>query len=44
MKPYMDMNGKGRWAEVWGDKVKAKIKRIFKKSARKANKKEIDRI
>lgn len=34
MKPYMNPKGKGLWAYTWGDKVKRKIKRIFKKSAR----------
>lgn len=39
MKPYMNLNGKGKWAYFWGDKVNRKLKRIFKKSARAQNKK-----
>ena len=35
MKPYADLNGKARWSLFWGDKVKKKIKKVFKKSARK---------
>ena len=35
MKPYADLNGKAKWSLFWGDKVKKKIKKIFKKSARK---------
>ena len=41
MKAYMNPLGKGRWAAVWGDKVKAKIKGVFKKSERQSGKKEI---
>lgn len=39
MKPYMNLKGKGLWAFFWGDKVPAKLKRIFKKSQRQQNKK-----
>jgi hypothetical protein len=35
MKPYVDLNGKAKWSLFWGDKVKKKIKKFFKKSARK---------
>ena len=35
MKPYVDLNGKAKWSLFWGDKVKKKIKKGFKKSARK---------
>lgn len=35
MKPYADLNGKAKLAYLWGYKVKKKIKKIFKKSARK---------
>ena len=35
MKPYVDLNGKAKWSLFWGDKVKKKIKKVFKKSARK---------
>lgn len=35
MKPYADLNGKAKWSLFWGDKVNKKIKKIFKKSARK---------
>lgn len=41
MKPYADLNGKTRWSFFWGDKVKKKLKRIFKKSARKNAKLDI---
>ena len=34
MKPYTNLNGKAHWSLFWGDKVKKKIKRLFKKSAR----------
>lgn len=34
MKPYANINGKAKWNYFWGDKVKKKIKKIFKKSAR----------
>ena len=39
MRAHMDYNGKGRWAEFWGDKVTKKMKRTFSKSARQKNKK-----
>lgn len=35
MKPYVDLNGKAKWSLFWGDKVNKKIKKLFKKSARK---------
>jgi len=38
MKPYMNLQGKGKWAYDWGDKVKKKLKRIFSKSARQLSK------
>jgi len=41
MKVYMDYSGKGRWSSFWGDKVKPKFKRIFKKSARQSAKRQI---
>ena len=41
MKAYMNPMGKGKWAAVWGDKVKTKIRRIFKKSERQLIAKEI---
>jgi len=40
MKPYMNLQGKGKWKYFWEDKVKRKIKRIFKKSMRQLNKKQ----
>jgi len=39
MKPYMDINGKGKWWYFWGDRVSKKLKKIFKKSQRQKNKK-----
>ena len=39
MKAYMNIDGKGRFSNYWGDKVKKTIKRKFKKSARQMNKK-----
>lgn len=39
MKPYQNLKGKGLWAWTWEDKVKPRIKRIFKKSQRQINKK-----
>lgn len=39
MKPYMKNDGKGKWVYFWGDKVKSKFKKIFKKSQRQENKK-----
>lgn len=36
MKAYMNHNGKGRWSSFWGDKVKPKFKKVFKKSGRQA--------
>jgi len=41
MKPYMNLSGKGKWANFWGDKVLKKFKKIFKKSERQKAKKEI---
>jgi hypothetical protein len=41
MKPYVNSNGKAKWSLFWGDKVKKKFKKIFKKSARQKLKKEI---
>jgi len=41
MKPYMNLKGKGHWANFWGDKVTKKFKKIFKKSERQKGKKEI---
>lgn len=35
MKPYTNPNGKAKWSLFWGDKVKKKIKKLFKKSGRK---------
>jgi hypothetical protein len=35
MKPYVDLNGKAKWSLFWGDEVSKKIKKFFKKSARK---------
>ena len=35
MKPYTNINGKAKWLLFWNDKVKKKIKKLFKKSARK---------
>jgi hypothetical protein len=43
MKQYMNPKGKGFWANFWGDKVKTKIKRVFKKSARQAGKNEANK-
>jgi hypothetical protein len=40
MKPYADLTGKAKGATYWGDKVKKKIKKVFKKSARRQGKKE----
>ena len=37
MKPYADLNGKAWKALFWGDKISKKIKKLFKKSARKFN-------
>ena len=34
MKPYCNLNGKARWSLFWGDKVRKKTKKLFKKSAR----------
>jgi hypothetical protein len=39
MKPYANPFGKVAWSIFWGDKVKKKIKNLFKKSARQASKK-----
>ncbi len=41
MKPYVNLTKKARWSLFWGDKVKKKFKRIFQKSQRQINKKEI---
>jgi hypothetical protein len=35
MKPYTNLNGKAKWSLFWGDKVKKKIRNLFKKSGRK---------
>lgn len=35
MKPYIGNKSKGMWNYFWGDKVPKKIKRVFKKSARR---------
>lgn len=34
MKPYMNLNSKGKWFYSYGDKVLFKFKKIFKKSQR----------
>ncbi len=39
MKPYMKLSGKDFWSYFWGDKVKSKFKKVFKKSQRQQNKK-----
>lgn len=44
MKPYINPKSKARWSNFWGDKVKKKFKKIFKKSARQKNKKEINQM
>ncbi|HET6226037.1 MAG TPA: hypothetical protein VFF27_07140 [Bacteroidia bacterium] len=38
MKPYINLEGKGKWSYFWGDKVKSKLKKIFKKSVRQESK------
>jgi hypothetical protein len=35
MKPYANLSGKAKWSLFWGDKINKKIKKFFKKSARK---------
>lgn len=35
MRPYIGFKSKGRWANFWGDKVPSKMKKIFKKTARR---------
>lgn len=42
MKPYVNLKGKARWSLFWGDKVKRKIKNVFKKSERQKALKEIE--
>jgi len=39
MKPYADLNGKAKWSLFWGDKISKKMKKFFKKSARRQGKK-----
>lgn len=41
MKPYTNINGKAKWSLFWGDKLKKKLKKLFKKSARQQSKKEL---
>jgi len=41
MKAYANLNGKAQCSKFWGDKVPKKIKRVFKKSARQAGKKQV---
>ena len=41
MKPYITESGKGNAANFWGDDVKPKFKRVFKKAVRQQGKKEI---
>lgn len=38
MKTYTKQNGKANFSIVFGDKVKTKIKKVFKKSARQESK------
>lgn len=38
MKPYTNPNGKAKWSLFWGDKLKGKMKKRLKKSARKIDK------
>ncbi len=35
MKPYTDLNGKAGMKLFWNEKTNSKIKKVFKKSARK---------
>ena len=36
MKPYIDFSSKAKWLNFWNDvKINRRIKRIFKKSARR---------
>jgi hypothetical protein len=41
MKPYMNLNGKGKWTYFWRDKPLKKFRKIFKKSERKTSKEDI---
>lgn len=43
MKPYCNITGKALWSLFWGDKLKKKSKKLFKKSARQQSKKEIEK-
>lgn len=38
MKPYMNLNGKGKWFYFWNEKPSKKVRKIFKKSMRRKNK------
>jgi len=42
MKPYANLNGKAHWSIFWGDKVPKRVKKLFKKSARKNKSNEIE--
>ncbi len=39
MRMYCNPSGKAKQSLYWGDKIKKKIRKIFKKSARQQNKK-----
>ena len=41
MKPYVNVKGKAMWSLFWGDKIKKKVKNLFKKSARQELKKNM---
>ena len=41
MKAYANLNGKSQWSKFWADKAPKKIKKVFKKSARQAGKKQV---
>lgn len=41
MRPYVNIEGKAKWSLFWGDKLKKKVKKLFKKSARQELKKNM---
>lgn len=41
MKPYVNFEGKAKWSMFWGDKLKKKVRNLFKKSARQQLKKNM---
>ena len=42
MRPFIGIKSKGMWSNFWKDKTPLKTRRVFKKSARRKLKKDIE--